>query len=710
MLRTLPVRAPDELVELLSDYPNDPRLNIFNWKYYEHFRDQNQVFSGITGVSPSRFDVKVGAGGDESVEGGYVVGDFFSVLGVDAATGRLIEPQDDRLGSAESAVVVLSWSYWKKKFDLDPGVLGQQITVAGVPATVIGVTQRDFFGLQVGAKRELWIPVAMEPMIQSPGRRTSGEPNLALIARLKPGVSVAQAQAEMRVLDRWRVEDLVQTSENQNPVLEQIRLDVEPAAAGFSRLRDRFGKPLTALMVIVALLLLLACINIAGMTLARAVAREREMALRISLGASRLRLVRQVLTESLLISVLGGLAGVFVAYVGADALLRVVASGRRLPGSPPIEIDLHLDAQVLLFTTAVAVLTGLLFGLAPALRAMRTAPATPLRTAGKTTETRFGRLVGKGLVAAQVALSVVLLTAAGLFTGHLSNLRNVGLGFERDDILLITMDRSPDGYNGERLSTLYRELLPRLEAIPGVHAASMVGATPISGAAASRFIVAEGFEERDEDRRYVSLNTAGPRYFETIGTPLIAGREFEVQDQERVAIVNEALAGHFFPAGDPVGKRVTFEGESEPYEIIGLVGDAKYLDLRKPPPRTIYLPALRQGRVSARNLILRTNIDAAAVTPAARSTIGEVLADIPIEKTTTLAMQMDESIVPERLVAALSRLFSYLAAMLVALGLYGLLSYFVTQRRNEIGVRLAIGASPRALTGMVVRSQNSNVG
>ncbi len=273
MLRPLPVRDPGELVELLSDYPNDPRLNIFNWKYYEHFRDRNQVFSGITGVSPSRFEVRLGDGDSETVEGGYVVGNFFSVLGVDTAVGRLIEPQDDQIGSADSAVVVLSWSYWKKRFDLDPGVLGQQIAVAGAPATVIGVTQRDFFGLQVGAKRELWIPAAMEPMIQTPSRRTRGALELALIARLKPGVSIEQAQAEMRVLDRWRVEDLVRRSPNQNPVLAQIRLDLEPAAAGFSRLRERFGKLLMALMVVVALLLLLACINIAGMTLARAAAR-----------------------------------------------------------------------------------------------------------------------------------------------------------------------------------------------------------------------------------------------------------------------------------------------------------------------------------------------------------------------------------------------------------------------------------------------------
>ena len=265
------------------------------------------------------------------------------------------------------------------------------------------------------------------------------------------------------------------------------------------------------------------------------------------------------------------------------------------------------------------------------------------------------------------------------------------------------MDRSRGGYSNERLSALYGELLQRLEGIPGVRTASVVGATPISGAAASSFIIAEGFEERHEDRRYVSWNGAGPKYFETMGTPLIAGRAFALQDQDRVAIVNEALAAHYFPAGDPIGKRVTFEGETEPYEIIGLVGNAKYVDLRVPPPRTIYLPAFRQGRVYARNFVLRTDIDPAAVTAAARATIGEVLAEMPIEKVTTMAAQMDESIVPERLVAALSRLFGVLAAILAAIGLYGLLAYFVTRRRNEIGVRMALGATPRNVSVMVVR-------
>ncbi len=703
MLRPLPVRSPDELVELLSDYPNDPRLNVFGWKYYEHFRDRNDVFSAITGLSPSRFEIGHGDADVETIEGGYVVGDFFSVLGVDAAIGRLIEPQDDQLGAASSAVVVLGWSYWERRFDLDPNVLGQQITVAGSPATVIGVTQRDFFGLQVGAKRELWAPAALY------SGWATGEMNLQLIARLKPGISLELAQAQMRVLDRWRVDDLVRTSPTQNPVLAQIRLDLEPARAGFSRLRERFGKPIVAVMAGVALLLLLACINIAGMAIGKAATREREMALRVSLGAGRFRLVRQVLTESLLLSALGAAAGVFVAYMGAETLVRIVASGRRLPGAPPIDIDLHLDAQVLLFTATITVLTGLLFGLAPALRAMRTMPATPLRMAGRATENKVGRFFGKGLVAGQVSLSVVLLTAAGLFAGHLSNLRNVGLGFEREDVLLITMDRSRGSYSDERLFALYQELLHRLEALPGVRAASMVGATPISGAAASRFIVAEGFEERHEDRRYVMQNGAGPKYFETIGTPLIAGREFEVYDQNRVAIVNEALAAHYFPAGDPIGKRITFEGETEPYQIIGLVGDAKYLDLRKPPPRTIYLPALRPGRVSARNLVLRTSIDAAAVAPVARATVGDLLTEMRIEKTTTLAAQMDESIVPERLVAGLAGLFGFVAAMLAAIGLYGLLAYVVTRRRNEIGVRMAIGATSRAVTKMVLQDAMGTV-
>lgn len=706
MLRPLPVREPSQLVELLSVFPGDPRLNSFEWKYYERFRDQNQVFSGLTGISPASFRVSFDGRDAEALEGGYVAGNFFSMLGIEAEIGRLISPVNDRLGSAEIAVAVVSWSYWNSRFHLDPGILGARIVVNRTPVTVIGVTRREFSGLQVGAPRDLWIPAAMET-----SRRANGELTLQLIARLKPGVSIEQAQAEMRVLDRWRVDDLAQNSPTRDPVLRQGRLDLEPAAAGFSRLRERFGKPLLALIAAAALLLLLTCVNVSSILLAKAVAREREMAMRVSLGASRFRLLRQVLTESLVLSSLAGAAGVALAYFGAALLVRVVASGRRFPGAPPIEIDVQLDEQVLLFSLAAASITGLLFGLVPALRAMRTSPMNSLRVAGKSSETRLAKLFGQSLVVVQVALSVVLLSAAGLFTAHLSNLRNVGVGFERNNILLLTLDDPANSAQGERLSLLYQQLLGNLEALPGVRSAALVGATPISGAAASRFITAEGFQELQEDRRYTMLNFVGPRYFETLGTPLLAGREFSFQDWQgrHVAIVNQALAKHYFADSDPIGKQVTFDRDGQTYEIVGLVGDAKYYELREPAPRTIYLSAVLVGRRYMRSLVLRTEANPATLESAVRRSVRDVLRDTSVAKVTTMAAQMDASIVPERLVALLSGLFGALGATLAAVGLYGLLACIVARRVNEIGIRIALGAPASKVVRMVLRDALATV-
>lgn len=506
------------------------------------------------------------------------------------------------------------------------------------------------------------------------------------------------------------MEELVQSSAGNDPLLLEMRLDLEFATAGFSQLRERFGKPLLALMALAALLLLLMCVNVSSLLLAKAVAREREMAVRVTLGAGRLRLLRQVLTESLALSSLAAAGGLTTAYAGAALLVRIVASGRRPPGVPPVEIDVQPDAHVLAFSLAAALTTGLFFGLIPALRALRTAPMTSLRAGRSTTETALTRTFGRGLVATQVALSVVLLSAAGLFTARLAQLRNFGIGFQHDSLLLVTLDPS-NSAPAAQSPPRFRELLAKLEAIPGVRSATLVGATPISGAAASDFITAEGFEESSQDRRRAMINGAGPRYFETLGTPLIAGREFRFEDAqgENVAIVNQSMAAHYFAGSDPLGKRLTVDRNGQTYEIVGVVGDAKYYELRDPPPRTIYLPAIRDGRVLGRNLVLSTTVPPASLETPVRRAVGDILNDVPVSKVTTMAAQMDESIVPERLIALLSGLFGALGALLAAIGLYGLLAYNVARRVNEIGIRLALGATPRTMAGMVFRDALATV-
>jgi predicted permease len=706
MLRLLPVRDPQQLVELLMKYPREPRGSYFSWESYEHHRDYNHVFSGLIGASSTRINVRDAGGEPEILDGECVTGNFFPVLGVKPAIGRLIAPGDDRVGDAGSPVVVVSWAYWKNRFNLDPAILGKRINVEDAPVTIIGVTPREFFGLQVGFRPEVWLPLAMEPVIHRSSRIGGG---LRLMGRLKPGVSIEQARAEMTVLFQWTIDE--RASGSKDPLIRQLRFEMEPAGTGFGLLRDRFAKPLLLLMAVVGVLLLIACANVASMLLARGAARQREMAVRVSLGAGRFRLVRQVLTESLLLSGAGALLGVLLAYFGAGALVRILESGRQMPGlSFHIEVPIRPDPHVLLFTAAVALLTGVLFGLAPAWSAFASAPISPLREIGRAGETRFGRLFGKSLVAAQVALSVALLSAAGLFVRYLSNLQHLDLGFRRDHVLLMSLDPARSGYTPERLSGPYQELLDRLKAIPGVRSATLSGMTPISGAGASSFAIVEGYQEKPEDRRYISINWVAPKYFETLGTPFLAGRDFAFEDKgvPRVAIINQALARYYFRDRNAIGKHIALErdwkgfGADQTYEIIGVVGDANYSEIREAAPRTIYFNAFQNGRVSSHRFAIRTSLDPAALASEVRRTVRALLPTVPVLKVTTLADQVDASILLERLIATLSGLFGALGSLLAAIGLYGLLAYTVARRINEIGIRMALGATPAAVTRMVL--------
>jgi len=705
MLRLLPVREPRQLVELLHRHPLEPDHRWFacSWQSYQYLRDQNHVFSDLIAMSPVSFNVRGEGLEPGRVDGAYVSGNFFSVLGVRAALGRLIGAEDDRMGAVTSAVAVVSWSYWQSRFGQAPAIVGRQILVDDVTVTIVGVLPREFFGMQVGSRQDVWIPVAMEAAIRHPSRLASGQDWLGLVGRLKPGVGIAQALADMTVLDRRIIEE--ENKGNPNAYLRGARLEMEPVGAGLSQLRDQFGTPLLVLMGLVGLLLLIACINVAGLLLARGAARQREMALRVALGAGRLRLLRQVLTESLLLSWAGGLLGILLAYPGTGALVRIITSGRARPFFQSDHIDLQVqpDVRVLLFTAGTALLTGVLFGLAPALGTLGSAPVSWLRAAGRSGETRFRRLFGKSLVVTQVALSVALVSTAGLFAAHLSDLRNLNLGFQREHVLLVNLDPARHGYSAGQLARGYRELLRRLEAIPGVRSATLSGASPISGAGASRYATVEGRENRPGEPR-VSVNWVGPRYFETYGTPLLAGREFSFQDQGNspAAIVNQAMARFYFGDSYAIGKHVTLELDKQPLEIVGVVGDAKYLDLREAPPRTIYLPAFQEARMYGHRFALRTNVDPAAVAGEVRRTVRAVLSGVAVERIFTLTDQMDASIVPERLIAVLSELFGALGSVLAAIGLYGLLAYTVARRINEIGIRMALGATRGKVIRMVV--------
>jgi predicted permease len=612
MLHTLPVRDPGQLVELLHHYPGEPEpgFNGFSWDAYQAIRDGNHVFSDLIDGTMNFFTVRGDKLQPQTVFGGGVGGTFFQALGVRAAAGRLIGPEDVHMGY-HAPVAVVSWSFWKSRFDLDPGVIGKKIVVGDAPATIVGVAQRGFYGLSYEAQQDIWWPISLGP---SPGW------GFGLLARLKPGVSLEQARAEMAV-----VFQTVVNAPDADPFVRRMKLRIEPAGNGVTTpLSQMLSTPLTVLMATVGLLLLLACANLAGLLLARGASRQHEMAVRACLGAPRARLLRQTLTESLLLSLVGCAVGIFVAYFAAHALIRVFASGRFIMGAPVhFEALTNPDAHVLLFTLAIALLTGLLCGAAPAMSASKTEPASALQQASRIGESKSRRLFGKGLVASQVALSLVLMSSAGLFVEYLSHLRNLNLGFERNNLLLVTLDFAHSGYDAAQFSRLSQELVMRLDAIPGVSSATFSSVSPMEGPGASSFAFAEDHPER---RTQASINYIAPDYFETYGTPFLAGRDFSARDQagSPVAIINETTARDCFGNENPVGRHITLshitltKGERT-YEVVGLVRDAKYNDLQEAAPPTIYPDLLQQGFIGSQ-LAIRTRIDPSGVASAVRQT------------------------------------------------------------------------------------------
>jgi predicted permease len=694
MLHTLPVRDPGQLVEILHHYPDDPEpgFNGFSWDAYQIMRDGNHVLSDLIIGSLNVYVVSGHALDSQTVFGGNVGGTFFETLGVRPAIGRLVGPQDIM---DSSAVAVVSWSFWKSRFNLNPAIVGQKVIANGTPVTIIGVTQRGFYGLSNQAQQEIWLPFSL-------GDRSSPGFSVGLLGRLRPGVSIQQTRADLATLFRTAVD-----RPDANPFMRRMELRIEPAGNGVSTpVSQMLSTPLTVLMATVGLLLLLACANLAGLLLARGASRQHEMAVRVSLGAARSRLLRQTLTESLLLSLIGSAVGTFLAYSAAGGLIRVFASGRFIMGLPVrFEVLKNPDTRVLLFTGTIALLTGFLCGAAPAFSASNTTPASTLQPGSKIGETKLQRLFGKGLVASQVALSLVLVSLAGLFVGYLSQLRN-NLGFERNNLLLVTLDFAKSGYNAAQFSQLSQELVMRLNAIPGVSSATFSEMSPMEGPGAASVAFAEGHPEKQAQ---ASINYIAPDYFKTYGTPFLAGRDFSARDQagSRVAIMNEAAARDCFGNENPIGRHITLshitltKGEKT-YEVIGVVGDAKYNDLKQPAPPTIYADLLQEGFLGSQ-LAIRTSIDPDGVAGAVRQTEAAVLKTVPIVRMMGMNEQVDSSIVPQRLFAALSAGFGALGALLAAIGLYGLLAYTVARRTHEIGVRMALGAARTDVVRIVFR-------
>ncbi|MGJ5819587.1 ADOP family duplicated permease [Paludibaculum fermentans] len=697
LLRALPVQQPEQLVELLQKYPGEPRGNgYWSSRSYEYYRDNNHVFSAVTGLGIDNIArLSTGPTDDLTCVAEFVAGNYFQTLGVRPALGRAIS-EADLAQKQDGAVALISWDLWTTRFHRDPGVLGQRIKVNDKLATVVGVAPPQFSGVRADAQTALWLP-------------SDPKGNLHLIARLKPGITLQQARAEMTLLFRFTVEERVAAESarsSPDPQVRQLRFEMEPARAGLNGVRDKVGQKLVVLMAIVGLLLLLACVNVGGLLLARGAARSREMALRLGLGASSGRLMRQLLTESLVLSCCGTLGGLAIAYFGTQLLLRIMDSGRP---HERIHLLVQTDVSLLIFCIAVAVCCGLLFGLAPAFSAIRHVPADALRQSGRASGKRFHRVFGRALVAAQVALSMFLLSTGALFVAHLAKLKSADLGFRRDHVLLVSLDPSRSGYKPQQRAAVYHELFDRMNSIPGVRSASIVGPSPLHGSGASGFGSFEGFQEREEDKRWISIAWAAPRCFETLGIQLLAGREFSFGDQAqpRVAIINQTLARRYFAGGNPIGKHVTLDHvtltrDPATYEIVGVVSDSNYMEIREERRRTIYLPAFRDGSVIAGTFVLRTGVEPGSIAGDVRRIAHGVAPTIPVSKITTLSEQIDSSIVPERMMAALSGFFALLAALLAGIGLWGQLAYTVTRRTNEIGIRITLGATPGSVSRTIL--------
>jgi predicted permease len=678
LLKSLPVNHPEELAALEPLSPEGKRGWGFSYPAYLDLRDANHVFSGLLAASGPR-QIEVGIGADtEPAQNKIVSSTYFSVLGVRPILGRAFNNQDDGL-----QVAVISHRFWKQSFGGSDSVLGRQIALEGVPFTIVGVAPPGFFGEAVGEAPDIWASVSLE---QAQRRNDRGYVWLNLMGRLKPGVKASQAAAELNLI-------LTHTG----PANAE-HTAVEPGGRGLSGLRDRFTDPLRILMAVVAVVLLIACANLASLLLARATARQREIATRLAIGAGRGRLVRQLLTESVLLAAMGGMLGVLFATWSSRLLLDLVVGGGR-----PIALDLRPDVRILLFAGMISLVTGMLFGLAPALQAVGRDVAPALKLGARSLAGR-GRRWGlkDALIVAQVALSLLLLVVGGLFIRTLQNLKDQDTGFRAGNILSVELG-AQRGYQPQ-WPALEVRLLERMRAIPGVQAASVSfnGTLSDSGSGVGGLKI-DGYIPRSPEDQRSRADWVGPGYFETAGIPLLDGRDFTLADNTaapKVALVNQTLARHYFGNSPAVSRRFEFNKES--YEIIGVVKDAKYIDLREPSPRLVYFASLqRTGGIHA--LEVRTAGSPLAFAGTVRTAIREIDPRLRLGIVTTVQQRIDRKLSREHLVADLAAFFGGLTVLLVAIGIYGTLAYSVAQRTNEIGIRMALGAQPWSVLRMVLR-------
>ena len=671
---------------------------------WEQVRDRQDVFSGAFAYSPTRLNLAVG-GEVRNASTSWVSGDFFRTLGVNPILGRTITAADDKRGCP--AIAVLSYDFWQREYGGAADVFERRLTLNSHPVRIVGVAPRGFNGIQVGEAVEIYLPLCAEGTLIRENSALDKRANwwIWIFARLKPGIGEQQALARMNTLAPQIFAATLPP--NYPPDAQKYhlsrRFDLLPGATGYSNVRRDYKAALYALMAAVGVVLLIACANVANLLISRAAVRRKEIAIRMAIGAGRARLIRQLLTESLLLSSMGAVLGVLFAQWASRMLVQFLSTS-----NSTVVLDLSIDVRVLAFTTAVAVATGILFGLAPAWQGTRVDPHSAMKANARgvvESHARFG--FGKMLVASQVALSLVLLIGAGLMLKTFAKLATLDTGFDKNQVLLIRVDPRYASVPLDRRLPLYQELQQRLAAVPGVRSASFADITPVSGSFSNQIVHVDGYVAKSRKDSVVWTNSISAGFFATMETPFIAGRDFNEHDTLHaplVAVINESMANKFFGSPlDAVGKtfRQGWNEISGPIQIVGVVKDAKYRSLRAEGEAIAYYPLSQLPPMRWANFLLRANGPAASLIPSVKAAVDEVNHDITLQFR-TLALQLDESLGRERLLATLSGFFGALALALAVIGLYGVMSYNVARRRNEIGIRMALGAEQSRVLRMVL--------
>ena len=721
MLRSLPVRSPQELVAVgdashpTALWHGGPMANLFSYPLYQRLREQNRVFTALLASGKTgRMDVSVTNGLPEEGRGRMVSGNYFQVLGVSPILGRTFSADEDRTAGT-SPVVVIGYDYWTNRFGHSPSVLGTTIRINGSPFIIIGVAPPGFAGEVVGSPADIWIPLTMQAQV-NPGepRLDQRESNwLLCMGRLQPGVSIRSARAQMTALVQEALIDYEGAAGSPDK-LREIRaekVDVEPAGKGFSWIRKHDAPLLFTLLAMAGLVLLIACANVANLLLARGAARQKEISVRLALGASRLRIIGQLLTESALLAGTAGIVGILLAGWGGRILTQL-ASAASGQDPVPFEVDLHPDLAVLGFNAGISILTAVLFGLVPALRSTRVDLSPALKESARSVSPGR-RGLGRPLVAGQLALSTVILIGAGLFLRNIAHLNSLDVGYSRRNLAVLSADLAASGYPPPQRLTVTGTLLRHLSAVPGV-----TGVTVSSNGIFSRLdsstdsLEVEGFIPVRRSDAQASFDQVGPHYFQILGVPIIAGREFDKQDTAGAStpvVVNDTMAQFYFGKSNPIGKYLLNGGDR--YTVIGVVKDTKQRDLKGNTERRFYGPLFQTtDPIRALNFLIRTRGDAAGEIAAIRREVQSFDHNLKVTSIEPLKVLIDEDISGDRLMAKLSGFFGIVVLLLAANGVYGVVSYTTARRTNEIGLRMAIGADRGDVVRMVLRETLAMIG